>query len=71
VSVVCNCCWSSPAQPFSGPSPTGIRIALYCLKFEIYSSWRDISCIYISQEQDGSVMLPALTVIRAGPRYEA
>jgi hypothetical protein len=32
-SVVYNCCWSSPAQSFSGPSPAG-------LIFETSPTWR-------------------------------
>jgi hypothetical protein len=30
----CNCCWSSPAQSFTGPSPVGLKTTLYCLRFE-------------------------------------
>jgi hypothetical protein len=33
-SVVYNCCWPSPAQSFSGPSPGGLSIIFYCLTFE-------------------------------------
>jgi hypothetical protein len=33
-SVVYNCCWFSPAQWFSGPSPVGLVTILYCLRFE-------------------------------------
>jgi hypothetical protein len=32
--VVYNCCWSSPAQSFSGPSPVGLATIIYCLRFE-------------------------------------
>jgi hypothetical protein len=32
--MVYNCCWVSPAQPFSGPSPLGLVTVFYCLKFE-------------------------------------
>jgi hypothetical protein len=32
-SVVSNCCWSSPAQSFSGPSPVGLVAIFYCLRF--------------------------------------
>jgi hypothetical protein len=35
-----NCCWSSPAQSFSGPSPAGLMTTFYCLKFEIPPTWR-------------------------------
>jgi hypothetical protein len=30
-SVVCNFCWSSPAQSFSGPSPVRLATIFYCL----------------------------------------
>jgi hypothetical protein len=33
-SVVFNCCWTSPAQSFSGPSPVGLATVFYCLRFE-------------------------------------
>jgi hypothetical protein len=33
-SVVYNCCWLSPAQPFSDPSPMGLATIFYCLRFE-------------------------------------
>jgi hypothetical protein len=33
-SVVYNCCWRSPAQLFSGPSPVGLATIFYCLRFE-------------------------------------
>jgi hypothetical protein len=33
-SVVYNCCWPSPAQSFSSPSPTGLATMFYCLRFE-------------------------------------
>jgi hypothetical protein len=33
-SVFYNCCWPSPAQSFSGPSPLGLVAILYCLRFE-------------------------------------
>jgi hypothetical protein len=29
-----NCCWSSPAQSFLGPSPAGLVTIFYCLRFE-------------------------------------
>jgi hypothetical protein len=32
-SVVHNCCWSSPAQLFSGPSPARLTTIFYCLSF--------------------------------------
>jgi hypothetical protein len=29
-----NCCWSWPAQSFSGPSPVALVTIFYCLRFE-------------------------------------
>jgi hypothetical protein len=39
-AVVYNCCWSSPAQAFSGQSPAGLMTTFYCLRFEIPPTWR-------------------------------
>jgi hypothetical protein len=39
-SVVQNCCWPSPAQSFSGPSPAVLMTILYCLRFETLPTWR-------------------------------
>jgi hypothetical protein len=39
-SVVYNCCWSSPAQSYSGPSPAGLMTTFYCLRFETPPTWR-------------------------------
>jgi hypothetical protein len=33
-SVFCICCWPSPAQSFSGPSPLDLATIFYCLSFE-------------------------------------
>jgi hypothetical protein len=33
-SVVYNCCWSSPVQSFSGPSPTEFMTIFYSLRFK-------------------------------------
>jgi hypothetical protein len=33
-SAVYNCCWSSPAQSFLGPSPEGLVTIFYSLIFE-------------------------------------
>jgi hypothetical protein len=38
--VVYNCCWSSPAQSFSGPSTTELMTTFYCLRFETPRTWR-------------------------------
>jgi hypothetical protein len=40
-SVVYNCCWPSPEQSFSGPSPAGLMTIVYCLRFKISQTWRD------------------------------
>jgi hypothetical protein len=47
-SVVQNCCWSSPAQSFTGPSPVGLTTIFYCLRFETqktksHCDWRSVS----------------------------
>jgi hypothetical protein len=39
-SVVYNCCWSSPAQSFWGPSPTGLMTTFYCLRLGTPPTWR-------------------------------
>jgi hypothetical protein len=40
-SAVYNCCWSSPAQSFSGASPARLMTTfLYCLRFETPPTWR-------------------------------
>jgi hypothetical protein len=39
-SVVYNCCRSSPAQPFSGPSPAAIMTIFSCLRFKAPPTWR-------------------------------
>jgi hypothetical protein len=35
-----NCCWPSPMQSFSGPSPAGLITIFYSLRFQTTSSWR-------------------------------
>jgi hypothetical protein len=39
-SIVYNCCWSSSAQSFSGPSPAGLMTIFYCLRLETPPTWR-------------------------------
>jgi hypothetical protein len=39
-SVFYNCCWSSQAQSFSGPSPAGLMTTFYCSIFETPPTWR-------------------------------
>jgi hypothetical protein len=38
--VIYNCCWTSPVQSFSGPSPARVMIIFYCLRFETPPTWR-------------------------------
>jgi hypothetical protein len=45
-SVVYNCCWSSPVQSFSSPSPVGLVTIFYCLRF-------DISLFVVSYDSQG------------------
>jgi hypothetical protein len=46
-SAVNNCCWSSPAQSFWGPSPAGLVTIIYCLRFKAPPTWRARSpCLY-------------------------
>jgi hypothetical protein len=42
-SAVYNCCWSSPAQSYLGPSPAGLLTIFYCLRFETPPTWRAVS----------------------------
>jgi hypothetical protein len=39
-SVVYNCCWSSPAELFSGASPPWLVTVFYCLRFDTPPTWR-------------------------------
>jgi hypothetical protein len=39
VSVVYNCCWPSPAQSFSSPSPVGLMTVFYCLRCQTPTTW--------------------------------
>jgi hypothetical protein len=39
-SVVYNCCWPSPAQPFSGSRPARFTTKIDCLRFETRPTWR-------------------------------
>jgi hypothetical protein len=58
VSVVYNCCWSSPEQSFSGPKPAGLMTIFYCLRFENPKPGGPGPRIYIPQEQGGAVIPP-------------
>jgi hypothetical protein len=39
-SVFYNCWWSSPAQSFSGQSPSGHMTICYCLRFDSPPTWK-------------------------------
>jgi hypothetical protein len=39
-SALYNCCWSSPAQSFSGQSAAGLVTIFYCHRFETSPTWR-------------------------------
>jgi hypothetical protein len=45
---VYNCCWSSPAQSFLGPSPSGLMTIFYSLRFETPPTWNDVLCPFIT-----------------------
>jgi hypothetical protein len=50
-SVIYNCCWSSPTQSFSGPSPAGLMTTFYCLRFETPPTWRPRSPNYTPRKR--------------------
>jgi hypothetical protein len=53
--VIYSSCWSSPEQSFSGPSPVGLMIIFYCLRFETPPTWRGGGAgphIYVLQETE-------------------
>jgi hypothetical protein len=50
---VYNCCWPSPAQSFSRPSPVGLANIFYCLRLEDFP-------IFVASE-DSHVFDPAST----------
>jgi hypothetical protein len=52
-SVVYNCCWPSPAQSVSGPSPAGFMPIIYC---RLLQPEAPSPRIYILQEQGGPVI---------------
>jgi hypothetical protein len=37
--AVYNCCWPSPEQSFSGPSPARLKTIFCCLRLENSSTW--------------------------------
>jgi hypothetical protein len=58
MSVVYNCCWSSPAQSFSYPSHAGLTTTFYCLRFETPPTWRARSPYLYLPGQSGPVITP-------------
>jgi hypothetical protein len=38
--VIYYCCWPSPAQSFSSPSPARLMTTFYCLRFKIPPTWK-------------------------------
>jgi hypothetical protein len=62
-SAVYNCCWSSPAQSFSGPSLARLMTIYYCLRFETLQIWRGGGAgprIYIPRKHGGPVIAPGI-----------
>jgi hypothetical protein len=57
-SVVYNCYWSLPAQPFSGQSPEAPMTIFYCLRFETSPNWRARSPYLYPQGRGGPVIPP-------------
>jgi hypothetical protein len=57
-SVVYNCCWTSAAKSFSGPSPAGLMAIFYCLRLQTPQPGGPGFRIYIPQGQGGQVMSP-------------
>jgi hypothetical protein len=57
-SVVYNCCWPSPGQSFSGPSPVGVKTIFCCPDSRLPQPGGPGPCIYIPQEQGSPVILP-------------
>jgi hypothetical protein len=57
-SVVYNCCWPSPAQSFSGPSPVGLMTIFTISDSRLPQPGGPGSRIYIPLEQGGPVTPP-------------
>jgi hypothetical protein len=64
-SFVYNCCWPSPAQSFSGPSPVELVAIFYSLRFE--TSLFDAS--YDSQGHGGGIRPCLHTGLSRSVRY--
>jgi hypothetical protein len=57
-SAVYNCCWSSPAQSFLGPSPGGLVTIFYYVRLGITPTWGSGPRIHIPQEHGGPIITP-------------
>jgi hypothetical protein len=57
-SVIYNCCWSSPAQSFSGQNPAELKTIFYWHRFETSPNWRVGSPYLYPQEQGGPLISP-------------
>jgi hypothetical protein len=55
-SIVYNCCWSSPAQPFSGPA--GLMTTFYCLRFETLPTGKT-RFLYLYPPEQGAPVIPS------------
>jgi hypothetical protein len=55
---VYNCCWSSPAQSFSGPNPAGLMTTFYSFRFEIPLTWKSRSSYLYPPGRGGPVIPP-------------
>jgi hypothetical protein len=69
-SVIYNCCWPSPAQLFSGPSPVRLMTTFYSLRFETPHPGGPGPRIYIPKEQGGPVIPPG-TVFHFFASYDS
>jgi hypothetical protein len=56
--VIYNCCWSKPAQLFSGLSPTGLMTTFCCLSFKTPPNLEDQVPIFISPRKKGGQVIP-------------
>jgi hypothetical protein len=56
-TVVYNCCWPSPAQSLSGPSPAWLMTIFYCLRFETPPTWR-VRSQYLYTPGKGDRVIP-------------
>jgi hypothetical protein len=52
-SLIYSCCWHSPAQSLSCPSPSRLMTTFYCLKFETSPTWRARSPPYLHPPGNG------------------